>query len=417
MVAVASMLFIMALGARRFSGEEFGFWVICVAGINFGMVMDFGFRYGLGNRIAALSANAGSDEVQRETYWSIFYLETLIGGVGFVLCLSVLPWFDWIGLFKIQSVSLASTIHWLFPLVCAVVMLNQPLTIASTVFFARQDIMFASFLSVMQACILTLGFWLAMKSGNLILVVLSYLALYSLCGLGVTLILVQRCGLKWLLIPWRRQKDIIQSFWKPSRDFFVLSLVAAISGVMGPVIAGAVGGLSAGGNFSLIQRIFSLLVTMHLAVLSPLSPAYTYHARLGDWNWIVSKLRRCSKLYWPLFFLVGGLVIWIGHPLILRVWTGKWMCDYVLAGLLAIWGILCGWGNTYSVLLNSLGVVRIQAVLAIIMLIPAVGLPILAGRLLGVYGVALASVICAVPGAVLCVVWVRVALKRRCLYV
>jgi O-antigen/teichoic acid export membrane protein len=414
-VAVALVLATMALAARQLSGEAFGFWAICFAVMNFGMALDLGFRYGLGNRVAALTAHAQSEGEQRETFWAVFHAESLIGLIGFGFCLLVLPWFDWAGLFKIQSPELARQVHWLFPLVCGLVMLNQPLMVAATVFFARQEIVFVSFLSIVQSGLLMVVFGLALQVGGLPVIVLSFFGVYGLCGLGVTLLLVGRYGWRWRWAPWRGQRAILRSFFKPSLDFFFLSLSSMTAGVIGPLVAGAAGGLAVAGDYSLIQRMFGFLLTLHLALLAPLGPAYTTHARLGDWDWIHKKLRFCVRTIWPLLFVAGGLAIWAGHPLILRLWSGRWIGDYRLAGLFAVGVILSGLTNTYSVLLNSLGIVRMQAVMSVAMLLPLVGLPVVLGKTMGIHGVALAAAGCAVPGAIWYAAWVRSALGRRVL--
>ncbi len=415
--AVILVLVTMALAARRLPGEEFGFWVICFAVMNFGLALDLGLRYGLGNRMAALTARAHSDREQRETFWAVFHVECLVGLVGFMFCVGVLPWLDWGGLFKIQSPALARQVQWLFPVVCGLVMLNQPLTVAATVFFARQEIIFVSLLSIIQSGVLMVVFGLVLQAGNFPVLVMSFFGVYGVCGLGMTLVLMGRCGWRWQWTPWREQGAVLRSFLKPSLEFFVLSLSAMTAGVVGPVIAGAAGGLVVAGDFSLIQRIFGFLATFHLALLAPLGPAYTVHARLGEWEWVRKKLQVCMRRLWPLLFVAGGMVVWAGHPLVLRVWTGRWIRDYELAGLFALGIILTGAANTYSVLLNSLGIVRCQATLSLLMLIPLIGLPIVFGRYMGIHGVALASVLCVLPGALLGMAWARTALERRQVHV
>ena len=413
MAAVILMLVTMAVASRRMPGEAFGFWAICFAVMNFGMALDLGLRYGLANRMAALTAQPDSEGEQRDTFWAVFHAESLIGLVGFMLCLGILPCIDWAGLFSIHSLELAREVHWLFPLVCGLVMLNQPLMVAATVLFARQEIVFVSFLAIVQSVILVVVFGVALHWGTFPTVVLSFFGGYWLCGVGMTLVLMKRYGWRWYWTPWREQWAIVGSFIKPSLDFFVLSFSSMTAALIGPLVAGAAGGLVVAGDFTLVQRMFGFLVTLHLAFLAPLSPAYTYHARLGDWEWIRIKLRLCARIIWPFWFVMGGLVIWAGHPLVLRLWAGRWVSDYGLAGIMAVGVIVVGWWGTYSVVLNSLGVIRRQAVLSVVMLIPVIVLPVVLGRYWGIYGVAIASTVCALPGAILCAGWVRTALQHE----
>ncbi|OGC92563.1 MAG: hypothetical protein A2W25_12605 [candidate division Zixibacteria bacterium RBG_16_53_22] len=403
----------MALGSRRLATEEFGLWTILFALMNFATAVDFGFRYGLGNRLAALKAVPNSDDEQRDSFLAVFHLECLIGLAGFLLFLGLLPWVDWPGLFKIQSPVLAAQIRWLFPLVCGLLMLNQPLTLASTAFFADQQIVFISILSAVQWGLLVLAFWVGLYAHSFPALVLAFFGMYLLCGGGVTVLLAVRRGWRWNWSPWRHQKSILRSFSRPSLEFFALSLSAMTANLIGPFLAGVVGGLKSAGDFWLIQRIFGLLLTLHLALLSPLAPAYTFHARQGDWVWVKNKFLYSVRVVWPLLFIGGGLALFLAHPLLLRLWSGRWIGDYWLAGLLAVSAILAGWANTHSILLNSLGIIRVQVVYSWIVLIPVIVLPVIFGKIFGIYGVALASAVCTAPATFLYIGWVRSALEYK----
>jgi stage V sporulation protein B len=222
---------------------------------------------------------------------------------------------------------------------------------------------------------------------------------------------------RWSLPNWRQQAALLKSMSGPSLDFFWLNMSSMATALLGPFLAGAVAGLATAGDFALIQRIFGLLVTLHLALLSPLSPSFTRHASENDWGWITKKFTLCVKRFWPAVFLGGGLVLAVIHPWILQLWTGRWISDYGLVAFLASAAMATGWANTHSVLLNSLGAVRRQALLSLVMLIPVVALPLLLGKFLGVYGIALATTICIMPSAILTTQWVHSALHNKTLAV
>ena len=413
LAAVGALLGLMAVGARRFSVEEFGLWAIIYSLMNFALAGDFGFRYGLGNRLAALRAVADSDDERRETFLAVFHLEWAIGLAGLAACMLGLSLIDWARVFHIQNLAFAAQTQWLFPLVCGLLMLNQPLTMAGSAFFADHQIEFISALMVGQSVLLVAALWLASYNGSFAIVLLIFFGTYLAAGGVITLLLFRRMRWRWSWPPLDRQWAIVRSMSKPSLDFFVLSLSAVTATTAGAFLAGVVGGVQSAGDFSLVQRLFNLLVAIHMAALTPLAPAYTLHAKQGDWEWIAAKLAVTVRVVWPILFVAGGALLLLSHPLLLRIWSGKWLTDYPLAGLLAAAAVLTGLANTYSILLNSLGAVRVQAVLGVVMIIPVIALPLVLGHWFGIRGVALATCICSLPACVVTWKYARHVLDQR----
>ena len=128
-------------------------------------------------------------------------------------------------------------------------------------------------------------------------------------------------------------------------------------------------------------------------------------------------MRRCVAVIWPGFFLPVGVAVWLAHPLILRILAGHPIRDYRLAGLLLLVACIGGFVNTFSVFLNSLGLVKIQASVSFLMMIPALILPIVLSRWLGVSGIALAALICALPGIIIWPLYLQRALRLKLLRV
>jgi hypothetical protein len=116
---------------------------------------------------------------------------------------------------------------------------------------------------------------------------------------------------------------------------------------------------------------------------------------------------------WPAFFFGLGGLVWLVHPLIIRLWAGDPIRDYRLAALLLLWACVTGFVNTYSVFLNSLGLVKLQAILAFILLLPGVLLPALFSRWFGVPGIALGMVVCSLPSVFIWPLYTRRALRLQ----
>jgi O-antigen/teichoic acid export membrane protein len=394
---VGALLVTNGVAARRMSHEQFGFWAILLSMMFLAMALDFGFRYGLGNRLAALGAVEDSERQRKEAFFAIFSLEVMIAVCSAVGCVLIFPFIPWAGLFKIENPDLARQAGQLMPVIVVLLLSYLPFSLAGTAFFAYLEIGAASFFVGAQAVLIMLVFlatvgWLSFPH-----VVILYYSAYLATGVASTLWLLMRRGWRIEWTPLRECWKILVSMAQPSLQFFALSLCATITGMLGTMVSGAVSGLAAAGDFNLVQRIFSLLLTLHLAFLAPIAPLVTREARAGNWEVVRGKLHQCLTRVWPLMFPLLGAALWLAHPLLIRLWAGKWVTDYFLAGLLLLWVCLSGLGNTYSVILNSLGLVRVQAIIALVLMAPVIFLPVVLGRVWGLYGIALAGVLSTLP--------------------
>jgi O-antigen/teichoic acid export membrane protein len=324
-------------------------------------------------------------------------IESLFGLLGFVLCWVALRRVDWAATLHITEPAIISQAQWLIPLTCGMFMLNQPFSLALTALFSHQQIELASGCTILQSLALTIVFAISASCLPFAVAILLFFGGYVVTGMAFTVFLFYEKGWRVELPPFDSIAATLRSLLKPAAEFFGLSVCALISNTIGPVLVGAVAGIETAGTFSLMQRMFNLLIAVHLAALAPLSPSLTAHAHRDDWNYVRSKLQLCLRVVWPLLFLFGGSALVLLHPFILVWWSGKWMADYRLATLLAAVAAIGGLGNTYSIVLNSLGAVRAQAAFALVVIAPTVALPLWLGRLFGVEGVALAALAIALP--------------------
>jgi Na+-driven multidrug efflux pump len=91
--------------------------------------------------------------------------------------------------------------------------------------------------------------------------------------------------------------------------------------------------------------------------------------------------------------------------------------SYPLATLLVLCACFQGFVNTFSVFLNSLGLVKIQSIISFAMILPSVLLPIWLSHWLGVPGIALAAAVCNIPGVIIWPIYTRRALRLHLLRV
>jgi O-antigen/teichoic acid export membrane protein len=424
LTSTISLMITNGVATRRMSGEQFGFWVILLSVNLLTNGFDLGFQFTLGNRLAALgSRGPDGEEERRETYLTILFLEMGLYLLYSALALIIVPHIPWAHWFKIKDPLLGAYVAHFMPLILIVMMGTLPIGLVWTVFFSYQEIKLASFLTVLGNLLQTIVFilaayWLDLPSlQSFSALVLIYFSFSLAMNLLYTIYVFLRRGWRFSMVPPARMAAIIRSMARVSFHAFFQTITAIISGIL-PTIMAALGfGLVEAGDFNWIQKLLSFLSTAHLALLAPVAPAVTRDSHAGDWDAVWRRLRRCLVVTWPGFFLPAGIAVWAAHPLILRVLAGHVIRDYRLAGLFLLVACIGGFVNTFSVFLNSLGLVKMQASVSFAMMIPAVILQYVLGRWLGVSGIALAALTCALPGIIIWPLYTRRALRLKLLRV
>jgi len=419
LMVTAALFLTISLAARKMTSEEFGLWSILLSISFLSFTFDLGFRYGLSNRMAALVAKSGGqpDPGHSGVFLSVFMLQVLIAAIGAAACMLFLPIVPWAYIFNIRQADLASQMSFIMPVVGSLLFLNLPFTLWGAAFYANQEVTLASFLSGIQAVVLLGVFAACIFFLPFTMAVAIYFAAFVLTGAAITAFLFYRRAWAFRRVGLGEQIGHIAAISRPSLGFFVLSFSSALSGSISALLSGSIIGLKEAGDFTLLQKIFSLLMSLYLAFLAPLCPAYTRHAQLGDWEWVRGKLTATVRKLWPLVFAGGGILFVAVHPILIKAWTGKWLADYPLAALFAANALIMGLSAAYSVTLNSLGLVRFQGVLCLIMVVPVVILPLILGRWMGVHGVALAALLCALPAAILLPRYTAKAIDNKLLHV
>jgi O-antigen/teichoic acid export membrane protein len=414
----AGMLIANGIAYRRMTHEQFGLWSILLSLSFLTNGFDLGFRFTLGNRLAALgSRGLEAEEERRETFLTVLFLQAVIAAACMLLVLLLFPLIPWARWFKITDPLLIAQTVRVMPVVMLVMVGSLPVSLMWTVFYAYQEIKLASFLSGACTLLQTAIFVVVAYRCKFTWVLLIYFASNFALSILVTSYVFIRRKWKFALLPPARMLATIRSLARVSFHYFFLNLSAIISQILGPIISGATSGLVAAGDFALFQRLFNFLMTAHLAILAPVSPAVTRESHAGNWDAVRHRLRVCILQLWPAFFFILGGIIWCGHPLLIRLWTGRALREYPLATLLFLWACMGGFANTFSVFLSSLGLVKAQAAAAFAMILPSLLLPVLLGRWLGVPGVALAMVLCSLPGVIIWPLYTRRALRLHLLRV
>ena len=145
-------------------------------------------------------------------------------------------------------------------------------------------------------------------------------------------------------------------------------------------------------QYDMVYKLFSLLITCHVLVVSPLWSAFTDAFHRGEFGWI----RRAMMGQLRLVVLSGAAALTLAAlaPRIIAIWIGPDLrIDPALPWTMALFAIFLMWNNLFGALLNGIGALRAQIISAAIGAALNIPLSILLVRYLGagVSGIVLAT--------------------------
>jgi O-antigen/teichoic acid export membrane protein len=146
-------------------------------------------------------------------------------------------------------------------------------------------------------------------------------------------------------------------------------------------------------QYSVPARMFNVISMLVSTILSPLWPAYGEALARGDLAWVTKTLKR-SLLLGLSIAVPANLLLVLFASKLLHLWIGaKITVPLSLLIGLGLWGIDGAIGNPLAYFLNAAGVIRLQAILALLMASANLALSILLTRSIGIPGPVWGSVI------------------------
>ena len=117
-------------------------------------------------------------------------------------------------------------------------------------------------------------------------------------------------------------------------------------------------------EYSIPQRMFTLVTMMSGMLVAPLWPAYGEAISRGDIAWVRSTLVRSLLVVLAVTSTVSGILLIMSHKLIYW-WVGPRIHPpfFLLLGL-AIWTVLNCCGDALASFLNGASIIRFQVVVA-----------------------------------------------------
>jgi O-antigen/teichoic acid export membrane protein len=321
---------IISILSRHLDPENFGKWTLIHQAALMVSVFDFGIGGGALRNALVTQVN------RRELFFSMFYFALLI----FIplACLST-PWL-------MGAITL--------------ILVRAPFAICGMGFYAYEESHLKGWLEAGEISGLLLAVYLA---AAMRFQLRGVVALYYCTYAGTMLItffhfLRRR---KWKFMPYSYQtvKKRVAPLFRESLLFWGHSLFSILLFSASPFLVAKVTNIRLAGEYSLLMRLFGVLLGVQFALMTPLWSAFTKARYAGEFAWVTRTFKR-SFILTLLLLCGGGLFLCLFHSQIILLWTGKVVNEPGIVVLLALSVLIQGGVQITSILLNSLSKLKRQ---------------------------------------------------------
>ncbi len=400
--SAVSQLLITGILARTLDATAFGLWALLYTIYTLMPNLDLGFGQALRLKLADLNARGGQDNLEARLFWSISLLLLIFGtvlGILVGLIMLVLP--------NIETNS--RLVFFFFAIACG---LTITFNLGTQVFYAYEEAFERGVLDISQALVLALTVWMVSRTSELSFTIFAFYTVAVIFNAFAVLWFVQKRQWK-LEMPNRIDlQRTFQELWHSSLWFWLLAIFGI--GIFGtlPLFVASATNLEQVGHFVILQRLFSVLITLHLALLSPLQSAYTRATARLDWVWARNAWQRSSLVTIVGMMSASFILLWLYQPIV-QLWTGKQLFEPELVIGLACWTCLWTWVNVHSVVLNGIGILKPQVYWLMVGFVVHCLLNLILIPRIGVIGAPIATMIALLPLAFCNPIWVNRHLNQR----
>jgi O-antigen/teichoic acid export membrane protein len=342
--------------------EKFGIWSTILSILSWISYFDIGIGNGLRNKLAEkIEKSIVESKILISTAYGFI---TVIISIVFILFLLIAKFLNWNEIFGVKTIN--ENIFLIIAVSLTFLCINFVISLCKNVLYALQQ---AALVSWMEPSIQIL---------NLILVLLvSKLLTQNLLAMafiyGFSIVLVNFIA---SIILYRKHPDLkpnLHSFrFEAGKEitnlgmqFFVIQICALILFTTDNLIISRLYGASDVTPYTTVNKLFTAVSSVYLAFITPIWSSFTLAKSKDDYPWMRSILKKMHLLMLP--FVIGTFILAFLFKDITFLWLQKNLVyEDGLIWLGAMYGLLTIWCNTYAVIGNGLGLMRVSMVTAIV---------------------------------------------------
>lgn len=412
-VSVAASLLSVPLTLNYLGDERFGLWMTISSVIAMLSFADLGIGNGLLSFISNAYGRNDSQAIKRYVSSASAILSSIALAVVLVFFL-VYPLISWKMLFNVHSDLAIRESGQAMAVFVICFAANIPISVVQRTQLGLQ-LGFMAHLWQMLGSIMSLA--------SVLLVIHFELGLPWLVG-GMAGAPVLAMAVNGMLFFWVKRPDIRPGMLHISHNamkeiahvgllFLLLQVVAAIVSASDNLVIAQLLGANAVAQYSVPEKLFSIVPILLSMVLMPLWPAYGESIARRDGQWVKKTFINSMVITILFATIVAGLLAAFSNTL-LSYWLGKDIAPApTLIFGLAAWKVVEAIAIALAALLNGCGVVKAQVLVASVTAICAISLKLYLVPVMGVAGVVWATLLAYVCCALLpYFIWVPRILRK-----
>jgi O-antigen/teichoic acid export membrane protein len=395
-LSIAISLVLVPLTIHYVNPSRYGIWITLSSIVGWFSFFDIGFGNGLRNKFA-ISVAKGEHEKARIYVSTTYAMLSVIIIAVLVMFFCINPFLNWSKILNAPP-KMEGELSLLALIIFVFFCLQLEFQLIGTVLTANQQPAKGSLFNLIGSSLSLLIIFVLTKttSGNL---------LYLGAAISAAPVIVLIISSIWYYSREYKMYAPSIKFVKFSygRDlmglgmnFFLLQIAGVVLYETNNIIIAQLFGTTEVTSYNIAYKYFSVITMVTATVMLPFWSAYTEAWTKNDIAWIRSSLKKL-KLLW-LLISIAAVFMFLFSGFFYRIWVGKGI--YVpasISAIMAVYVIMNGWNNIYTLFLNGAGKIKLQLYGSVIGMIINIPLSIYLGKLFGIAGVLLATVIlCAI---------------------
>lgn len=357
--------FVVPISLRYLGLGDYGLWATIGSIVAWISIFNVGIGNGLRNQLTSFVSLKKEKDIQ-ESVATGYYLLTFIVVILLIICLIITWNVNWCKVLNTNNytekyLALVVSINGFFCLVNFVATLIQ-----SVYYSVQKSAMVSAIKIVMQIvnCCSIVVLLVGVHSHKLLWIAVAYGASGFLANMIFTMVFMKKNP---LFIPKIRyfSKEKIRSLLNIGGKIFLIQISGLIIYTTDNLIIIHIFGTKPVAVYSLVIKIFSLLLFLQGIYLAPLWSAATDAQAKHDYIWLRNIVRKINKLQLLLTGLCVISIFFMKYAIIL--WTGNSSLVFpkYLISISAIYVIALIWSNSYFTFCNGLNILKVPLILAI----------------------------------------------------
>jgi len=391
-LSIAISLILVPLTIHYINPSRYGIWLTLSSIVGWLSFFDIGFGNGLRNKFA-ISVAKGEHEEAR-TYVSTTYamLSIIIAGM-LIAFFCINPFLNWSKLLNTPS-QMAGELSLLALIVFVFFCLQFQLQLITTVMTANQQPAKSSFFNFLGSFLSLAVIFILTKttSGNLVYLGIAFSAapvvvlIFSSLWYYTHDYRMYAPSFKYVKLSYGH--DLMNL----GANFFLLQIAGVILYETNNIIIAQLFGPAEVTPYNIAYKYFSIVTMLLGTIMLPFWSAYTEAWTKNDVDWIKDSIKKLKMLWLLITIVTVGMLIFSNF--FYGLWVGKAIkVPMSISIAMALYVVMNGWNSIYSLFLNGIGKIKLQLYGSVLGMIINVPLSIYFGRLFGIAGVLLATVI------------------------